>query len=207
MEEHTTFCPACGAPQIKVIAPGNAPTDPPNPPSQPDTPDFIQPPAIHVSGEPAGQIQWKKFWRVALPLALISGVAMGYSGLIGAALFLASLIIAVARYRRDHAGNLTASQGGKLGAVMGLLASVAFTGIFVIQVVMDFAGIRQQYLQNLQKLGGNPDPQVQKLVHWAGTNQGFVVLSVISMFITVVLVVVVSGVVGAVTASLSGKRR
>lgn len=209
MEEHTTFCPACGAPQIKVSLPAEAAANPPaSVPLPPGTPDFIQPPPFPVTLQPAGQIQWKRFWRIALPLIIISGVAVGLFGIFGIILFLVSLVIAISRYRREQNGTLTASQGGRLGAVMGLVSYLVVVIMVTVQVALRFADFRQQWLQNLQqRMGSNPDPQIQGFIHWAATDQGILVISLVSTIISAILVGVIAGLIGAVTASSGGSKR
>lgn len=209
IEEHTTFCPSCGAPQIKVTVPVSAPANQTAPqPLPPGPSDSIQPPSAPLSVVPAGRIRWKRFWRLALPLAVVSGTAVAAAGLFGIVLFLVSLIIAIAVYRREHPGPLTATQGAGLGAVMGLLASVVLAIFFTGYLSLHFSEQRQQTLQTLQqRMGGNTDPQTQALIHWAGTDHGFLVLSIGSMVVATLFTVLISAAIGALTASLSGTKR
>lgn len=208
IEEHTTFCPSCGAPQIKVAVRGDASgNEPATPPLPQGTPDSIQPPSVPVKPDSPSGIRWKRFWRFALPLAVASGVAIKLLGWLGVILFLVSLIIAINAYRSDQGGPLRASQGVWMGALTGLVSYAVVLTIDIVQALRDFGDFRQQWVQNVQqRLGSNPDPQVQQLAHWAVTNHGIIVLTLLSAVITAVFVVVFSGIVGALTASMSGKR-
>lgn len=208
IEEHTTFCPSCGAPQIKVAARGDASgNEPSTAPLPPGTPDSIQPPSVPVKPGSPSRIRWKRFWRFALPLAVVSGATIAAGGLFGIVLLLVSLVVAIAVYRREHPGLLTATQGAGLGAVMGLLASVVLAIFFAGYLSLHFSEQRQQTLQTLQqRLGGNTDPQTQALIHWAGTDRGFLVLSIGSMVLATLFTVLISAAIGALTASVSGSK-
>ena len=74
MEEQTAFCPACGAPQIRVRVP-EKPTEYQAIPDMELTPEQI----AAVSSAPASVvigsgIQWKSFIRTAAPLAAFIGL-------------------------------------------------------------------------------------------------------------------------------------
>lgn len=210
IEEHTTFCPSCGAPQIKVTVPVSAPANQTAPqPLPPGPSDSIQPPSAPLSVVPAGRIRWKKFWRLGVPLAMVSAVvASSPAGLLGILLFLVSLVVAIAVYRREHPTPLTTMQGATLGAVMGLVSWLFVLIFSTVKASLDWAKFRQDWLDNLhQRIGTNPDPQLQPFIHWASTNQGIVVIILLSAVITAVFIAVLTGIIGAITASASGKRR
>lgn len=209
VEEHTTFCPSCGAPQIKVAVRGDASgNEPATPPLPPGTPDSIPPPSVPVKPGLPSRIRWKRFWRLALPLAVVSGTAVAAAGLFGIVLLLVSLVVAIAVYRRDHPGPLTATQGAVLGAVMGLVSYLFVLIYATVEAGRHFSEFRQQWLDNLQqRVGTNPDPQIQQFIHWASSNQGILVLGLVSAVITAVFVGVMTGVIGAITAAASRQRR
>lgn len=139
---------------------------------------------------------------------MVSGTAVAAAGLFGIVLFLVSLIIAIAVYRREHPGPLTTTQGAVLGAVMGLVSYIFVLIYAAVEASRHFGEFRRQWLDNLQqRMGTNPDPQIQQFIHWASTNQGILVLSLVSAVITAVFIAVVTGIIGAITASASGKRR
>ena len=210
IEDHTTFCPSCGAPQIKVAMPGNASSNQPvTQPLPPSASDSIQPPSVPVKPGSPSRIRWKRFLRFALPLAVVSAVVVSSpAGLLGIVLFLVSLVVAIAVYRREHPTPLTTMQSATLGAVMGLVSWLFVLIFSTVKASLDWAKFRQDWLDNLhQRIGANPDPQLQPFIHWASTNQGIIVLSLVSAVITAVFVAVVTGVIGAITASASRQRR
>jgi hypothetical protein len=209
VEEQTTFCSRCGAPQIKVAAPEISLSDQASTVAlNPDAPDSVHPP-LAPPPLPGGQIQWRKFWRIAFPLAAISGfLSVGRFGPLGIALFIAGLIIAINRYSRDHGGPLAPSQGAKLGAAMGCVAAGMILILGVGWLMLHFAEVRQQMLQSLQQsMGNNPDPRVQQIFHWASTDQGIWVSSLVSMVFSAAFGVMVSGCIGALTAFFARNKR
>jgi Protein of unknown function (DUF4199) len=167
----------------------------------------MQPPAIPVGFAPPGQIQWRRFWRIALPLGVISGLGISLFGIFGVVLFLVSLVIAIRRYAREHEGPLTASQGARLGVRTAMVSYLVVLIFSAVRVAIDFSEFRQQWLQNLQqKTGGNPDPQIQRIAEWAAGNQGILVLSLISVLISAVLIAIFCGLIGAIVASSSREK-
>lgn len=210
IEEHTTFCPSCGAPQIKVVVRGDAPgNEPATPPLPPGTPDSIQAPSVPLKPTPVGRIRWKRFLRFGVPLAMVSAVVVSSpAGLLGIVMFLVSLVVAIAVYRREHPTPLTTMQGATLGAAMGLVSWLFVLIFSTVKASLDWARFRQDWLDNLhQRIGTNPDPQLQPFIHWASTNQGIIVVSLVSAVITAVFVGVMTGVIGAITAAASRQRR
>jgi hypothetical protein len=209
MEEHTTFCPSCGAPQIKVATPEDSLTNQPStPPLPPGTPDSVQPPALPLQLVPAGQIQWKKFRRMALLLSVISGAALVFLGPIGVLVLLADVVIAVSRYRRYHPGPLFASHGARLGAFAGFLSFIIALILSIPLVVRNSSEIHRQILVAIQqRTAGNPDPRAQQLGQWMATNQGMWTFIVFSMVLALILCLVLSSATGALTAAFSGNRQ
>jgi len=141
---------------------------------------------------------------MALPLSLIAGLGISLLPPIGLLFFVASTVYAVGRYGRDHQGPLKASQGAKMGAFNGLISYVVATAL---GMALNHADYRQQMMLTLQKqFHGNSDPQVQQMLHWIATNQGFVVFTLIALLFGLVVFLIVSSFIGAVTVSFSGNR-
>ena len=204
VEDQTTFCPSCGAPQIRVTVPAANANSPSTPPLPPGTPESVQPPAMPVSFGATGQIQWKAYRRLAVPLSLLAGIIIAFLPPIGLLIFFGSLTYCVNRYRREHHGPLSTAQGARLGAFNGLISFVVSA---TLRTALYHAELRQQMIQQLQqRYAGNPDPQIQQFVHWVGTTQGFAMFMVFFLLFLFFIFLVVSSFAGALTVTLSGNK-
>lgn len=208
VEEHTTFCPACGAPQIKVALPATSTQVPVALPMSAESPDSIQAPALPLQPPPEARIQWKKFWRIGSLLALISGVALFFLGPLGILVFLLGVAIAVIRYRREHPGPLLVSHGALLGALMGLLNFVVAFIFTAIAVMNDPSDARRQMLAAIQqKTAGSPDPRVQQVTQFLSTEQGFIAFLIFAAVFMLVFCLALASATGALTAVFSRDRK
>ncbi|HEY6970648.1 MAG TPA: hypothetical protein VJA94_15675 [Candidatus Angelobacter sp.] len=123
---------------------------------------------------------------------------------IGSLLFLAAIVYCVSRYRREQPGPFSPLQGAKLGAFNGL---VAFAVLTVLILSLGRDEFRRQMVDVLQKrYAGNPDPQLQQFLHWAATNQGFLVFTILMLLFLLALLLVISSFAGALTVTLSGNK-
>jgi hypothetical protein len=206
IEEGTTFCPSCSAPQIRVTVP-SATDQPLTPPLPPGTPDSIQPPAIPVRFGPVERIQWRKFWRIALPLALINAASFVW-GIAGVLVFTLGVVVAVSLYRRRHQGRLLASQGARLGAIAGLLTFAVIFILGISLVLHDPAEAHRQLLLAVQqKAASSPDPHMPQLIQFFATDQGFKAFLVFAALFTLAFCLVLGSAAGALTAVFSGNQR
>ena len=204
VEQQTTFCPSCGAPQIRVTVPAATANSPSTPPLPPGTPESVQPPAMPVSFGAPGQIQWRAYRRLAVPLSLLAGIIIAFVPPIGLLIFFGALTYCVNRYRREHPGPLSNAQGARFGAFNGL---VSFVVGAALRTAMFHAEIRQQIIQQLQqRYAGNPDPQMQQLVQLLGTTQGFTIFMVLFLLFLFFIFLIVSSFAGALTVTLSGHK-
>jgi len=138
--------------------------------------------------------------RLALPLAAVTGAGIGVIPPIGLVLFFAALIYCVNRYGRVHPGTLSPAQGARLGTFNGLISYVVAV---ILQVAVNHGEYRQQMMAGLQRrFAGNPDPQVQQVLHWASTDHGFLVLLIWGMVLLLVIFLVLSSFAGAMTITL-----
>ena len=205
LEDQTTFCPECRAPQIRVAPPAAPSNEPSSPPLPPGTPDSVQPPSIPVP-LPQNRIRWKEYMRLALPLSVVTGAGIGVIPPIGLVIFFAALIYCVNRYGRVHPGILRAGQGARLGTFSGLIS-------YVVAVILRLAAFshgeyRQQMMADLQRrLAANHDPRVQQFLQWASTDHGFTVLLIWTMFFLLVIFLVLSSFAGAMTITLLRRER
>lgn len=206
VEEHTTFCPACGAPQIKVALPATA--NLPSPPAMPPgTPDSLSPPALPAQVIPASPIEQKKFWRIAVPFSLISGAALAFLGPFGIPIFLFAVVLAVSRYRRNYPGPLPASRGARLGAFTGLLTFIVAAGLGAIEALRNTSEIRNQFLQVIQQKAADPNLRTQQAAQFLATDQGFMFFLIFLGVFLLVFCLMLSSAVGALTVVFSGNKR
>jgi hypothetical protein len=203
VEEQTTFCPSCNAPQIRVSVPASsAANQPVTGPLPPGTPESIEPPALPLHPAHPTPINWKKFFRVALPFSLVAGISIIVYAPLGLLVFIACVMVAVGRYRRDHSGPLTATQGAKLGAVTGVLGFVLPVLVIIIIMFRQSAGYRQQLALMLQqRLGPNPDPQTLHIAQWFSSPLGFVFEVIFTILFLLAIVAIISSLAGAVSAA------
>lgn len=207
VEEGTAFCPACGAPQIRVNA-ENAPATSPVPPG---TPANLQPPAT-----PVPLAQPRMDWGAAFKTALLTGVvaaalSAGLANvpllgvtcciwLIGGAAFTVKL------YQRSRPGIVTTGMGVRLGAVMGL---VTFAFWFVFRFIAEAArgNFTARVSEQLQRsAAANPDPQAQQMIQKLATPEGIAIFVTLAVVITLVSFVIFGIIGGAIGASLWGRR-
>lgn len=152
-------------------------------------------------------IEWRKYRRVALPLSLLAGLGIAFYFPLGLLFFVVAIVYAVGRYAREHQGPLRASHGAKMGAVSGFISFVVIAAVGVLQVAYNFDEYRKQTLVPLQqRLAGNPDPRVQQFIHWASTDHGFIMMLILSMCFLLVVFLIVSSFIGAVSVSFAGNR-
>jgi len=208
LEARTAFCPACGAPQIRVAAPEAVPAQEPDLAADPTPPQFSpEDAAFSTSPSAARDIKWKAFLRIALPLAFLSGTVCAFFPPLGLALLPGSVILGIARYRREYEARVTPSQGGWLGACTGLL-SFAFFLIFAgITMALNRAEVRDLLVKTMQEqMSRNPDPNFQQMANWAVTPMGLAFALVVAAIMFLALFVALATVAGTLTAAISGNR-
>ena len=200
VEEQTAFCASCGAPQIRVNAAQEVPltSDAPVTPSlQPGTPASIEPPALPVHFD--GRI------IVPRPFGLASGLLLGFIPLIGLLCLAGSIIYCIRRYRRDHPAPFNRSDGARLGMLTALLSFLPFIPLYSLRISADPQPIREAMLRPLQQRAAQ-DPQYQDMLRWASSPDGFVTLLIMSTIIFLIVLLVISAAVGAITASIDSNR-
>jgi hypothetical protein len=188
VDEKAVFCPACGAAQIRVTTPATVPSVEPGQQSRQAIAGRHEVPTTQAG------IQWRVFFRVASPLAALTGFI--------ACLFLPAILVvlplsfrrAVRHYGPFHPGQLTSGQGASLGAFMALLSFFAYL-IFMLPTILLS---RDVLLGRIREMAGqNPDPQAQQMILWFTTNAGFAVLTCSVLAIFLILFVVVGLISGA----------
>jgi ABC-type multidrug transport system fused ATPase/permease subunit len=177
-------------------------------PLPPGTPASIEPPALPLHFAHPAPIEWKKFLRSALPLCLLAGISIIVYAPLGLLVFIACVMVAVSRYRRNYSGALTATQGAKLGAVAGVLSFVLPLIVVIIVMVRQSAEYRQQVaVMFQQRLGPTPDPQAVQVAQWFSSPQGFVFGAAFTILFLLAIAAIISSLAGAVSAAGFARRR
>ncbi len=160
-----------------------------------------------LDASPRGQ--WKNFSRIALPLAAVAGFFTASGSALGWLVLLpGSVVLAIYIYRRRQPGALTSWQGAKMGVCTGIFSTAFFAVFFVVKVVLDPAAFRQALDTNMhQAVARNPDPQVLQMAQslLSGT-AGMVIFTAVFIVVTLVLLLIIGGVSGALTAAFSRKK-
>lgn len=205
MEEQTAFCPACGAPQIRVRAP-EPPTEYQAIPDIDLTPEQIAavappPPPGFVIGS---GIDWKSFIRTAAPLAALTGlitIAIWPLGFF--ILFPALLVLAIRTYGRRRPIPVQGSQGARMGALMGFLSFIFFSVFFLLFVLSNLTTYREFIVSKVQEAAArNPDPQAQQIVQWLTTTDGVVAMTIMFLVMALILFLVIGTGSGALAVTM-----
>jgi len=204
LESRAAFCPSCGVPQIRVVAPEPVSVleqDAAVPRLSPEDTDFSASPSS------ARGINWKAFLRIALPLAFLAGTVTVFFAPLGLALLPGGVILGIARYRRDYETPVTTSQGGWLGACTGLL-SFSFFMIFAgINMILNRAELRASLLKTVQEqMSRNPDPGFQQIMNWMATPAGIFLMIALTVIVLLTLFVALATVAGTLTAAITANR-
>jgi len=198
------FCPACGAPQIRVASRESKPVET-------DESTGIPPPPQQAAVLPTqggfletNQIQWMPFLRLALALAPVVGFAVISILPLGCLLLVGAVVWAIRRYRLRWPGELQRAQAAKLGALLGLLSFGFSTIFFGIGVGLDPAGYRQTMEKGLHDfLARSPNPDAQRAVQaLLSVPNGLILLTIMALGFLLVIVLII----GATTGALSVNR-
>jgi len=178
------------APDIRGAKPALNPGEHENPETQP--PSYgAPPPPLDLPK----RIQWNVLFRLASPLAVVSGVVSALLPPAGLLLVLPlSLKRIIARYKPFHAGVLRMGQGALAGAFTALLSFVAFLVFFlpILSLRRDdiVAWLRDRAAQY-------PDPQQKQITLWFTTNEGLITYLAFSVVFLLIIFLIVGAVSGA----------
>jgi hypothetical protein len=206
IEGQLAFCPACGAPQIRVSRAIE--------PSQQETTasdSGVPAPPLPVSALPAelsvtAAIDWKYFLRTAIPLAALTDVLTITLHPLALFVFLpANLVWAISRYRRHHPVAIGSGQGARMGAMMGLLSFTFFLAFFLVSLSFQRTQYRDIMITQIHQISAqNPDPQAQQMLQWFATPEGLITFTAIAL-VTVLLVCLAVGTGSGAVAIALGK--
>src|SRR3954467_3157234 len=164
LDEGTAFCPACGAPQIRVNPVGV--NDPATPPLPPGTPGNITPAGTPVALVPI-PIDWSVGFKAAALMGLLAGLptSVRYLSVLCCLWIVGGGALAVMLYQKWKPGaTVTSGMGARLGAVAGLFA-FAFWFLFnaAAQAAKGMGEFRTELIRQLHEAAlKNPDPNAQR---------------------------------------------
>ena len=205
VEEGITFCPHCGAPQIRVVMPEPVPNlaIAGDPSGTAVLPAAATPPVLAVP------LRWSSALRPCAIAALIAAVVMVLKLVIPLIAALGAGFLAVALYaRRNSDVVLSAGAGARLGALCGVLCfgMTAVLGIFEIAILNKGAEVRRSMLDAIQQAAARyPDPQFQAGIDFMRSPAGLVFM-MICMLIFGFLLFLVLGTAGGASAWLRRAR-
>jgi len=209
VDDGSPFCPACEAPQITFASRS----------SEPEVvrlhPETV-PPSSLATAAPEGALYHptRRSDRVRLLRAAI------YAGAIAALLSTIPWGIPIAiplagilsvRFFRKAAFDLNVPPelGFRLGALSGLVMFGMLVLVSTISIVAQGATVefRDQVLEMMRHYqAANPDPQTQQIYQYFQTPQGFVAMILLFLLLSCIIIVVLSGLAGLVSAALSQRR-
>jgi hypothetical protein len=204
IEGQLAFCPACGAPQIRVSRPVET--------SQQETiaadsafsalpsPDSALPSKLSTR---VG-IDWRYFLRTAIPLAALTDVLTTTLHPLALFVFLpASLVWAISRYRRHRPVAIGSGQGAFMGAMMGLLSFAFFLAFFLIKISFQLTQYRDIMITQIHQLSAqNPDPEAQQMLQWFATPEGLITFTAIALVTILLICLAVGSGSGALVGAL-----
>ncbi len=222
MEDGVPFCPNCGAPQIRVAI-ARPETDAPPVPSASDDEQAAEavPAATSIPVfNPADAAYANKYERrVVIFSALAAGFAAGVGTLVPFVPFISLCMvaaggIAITLYkRRMPYVSVPARRGFRIGALAGffgflLNASMSVFGMFSNENRVALRDTMQERLK--EALAVNSDPSQQQMVKHLGdvisTPHGLAAVFALSLCLFGMLFILLSGIGGAIGASLFGKK-
>jgi hypothetical protein len=209
IEGQIAFCPACGAPQIRVSRPEHPLEVPEKQPE--DLPSVLPKRPFPASGgvAPSTGIAWRDFIHAAVPLAAVTGILTVPLAPLGLFVLLpANLIWAIARYRHNRPLTIRAGQGARMGALMGVLSFGFFLACFLATITLWRTQYREMMVARINEIAAqNPDPQAQQMTQWLATPHGLIVFTAMGLG-TILLVFLVIGMgSGALAIALSKARK
>ena len=206
IEGQATFCPGCGAPQIRV----SARTQPLENAESPAADFQLQQapfPAAEGLSFTAG-IAWRDFIRAAAPLAALTGMLTFALAPLGLFVLLpASLVWAISRYLRRRPTALRSGQGARMGAMMGALSFVFFLVPFFAALSLFWADFRNLMIGKIHEIAAqNPDPQSQQMAQWLATPDGLIAFTAIILGSTLLAFLIIGMGSGALAVALGRAR-
>jgi len=198
VEDGTTFCPHCGAAQIRVASED-----------------------VRQSGEPAEVLAQSRpvasagiQWSQALPAAALAGlIAAGLMFILvksGVLWMISAGILAVLLYRRRNpGGTLSPGMGARLGAVSGVLGFGIFALFTAVEILVFHSGgqLRAALLEAIEQSALRAsDPQAQQYVTYFKSPPGLALFMALMLVVMFFIFLILASLGGSLAASLLRRR-
>jgi hypothetical protein len=156
----------------------------------------------------ANQVQWKKFYRIAVPFAVANGLVTLFLGPVGWLITVpGSVLWCIILYRRRFPGELSAGRGARMGCAVGFLSFTAFAVLFVVVYCLTGQLRPMATLALQQAASRNSDPAFQQMVQFFNQNPaGMTVFVVMILAFALLLFLTFASAAGALTAAVSGNK-
>jgi len=198
VEDGTTFCPHCGAAQIRVASE--------------DVRQSGEPAEVLAQSGPVASagIQWSQ----ALPAAALAGlIAAGLMFILvktGVLWMIAAGILAVLLYRRRNpGGTLSPGMGARLGAVSGVLGFGIFALFTAVEILVFHSGgqLRAALLEAIEQSALRAsDPQAQQYVTYFKSPPGLALFMALMLVVMFFIFLILASLGGSLAASLLRRR-
>lgn len=193
IEEGTSFCPQCNAPQIRVAF-GDARSETGVDPSV----------TVIPQGKPGIQ------WAQALPAASLAGTIAALLMFIPLGAFglgmTAGGILAVLFYkRRNRLSEVTPGMGAKIGAASGVMGFGLFAVFTAVEVLVFHSGgqLRAQLLEAIQQSAArSTEPQAQQAVEYLKSPAGLALMMGLGLVMVFIIFLLLSSLGGALAAAM-----
>ncbi len=213
VESDTSFCPHCGAPQLRFEVPSDG---------EGTTETLAQnDPGALLEGD-RRSVDWRKAFGAALSIALpvglltaIPGVSLGFFlWVVGGAM----LVIALYRRRRPGA-LLDARSGFRIGALTGLLAAYISAAIVAaLQLVERYqfhlgTAMDREYIDRMEQstamvqTGADTEAQMRAYLHFLLTPDGRATMSLAGAALTSLVMILLAGIGGLLGVRMYNRRR
>jgi len=209
VEEGRTFCPHCAAPQIRVVV------------AEPVPVPFAEGVGItNTTGLPASEtvpvlavpVSWSQALKPCALAALVATVLM-FLRLTPAVAMFSTGFLAVVFYRQGRPNiRMRPASGARLGAFAGLLCfGIMVLLLSLVATIPEMRGKVHDQIVGLvdqQAAASNPgDAQVQKVLDWIRTPEGFAFMLLFVGIVSLVIYVLLGALGGALGGAIFGRRK
>ncbi len=209
VDEGRTFCPHCAAPQIRVVMAEPAPVPAAESVAAMDTAELPASETLPVLAVP---VTWSQTLKPCALAALVATVLMFLRLNPGVAMF-STGFLSVVFYRQGRPNiRMKPTMGARLGAYSGLLCfGIMALMLSVVATIPDLRGKMHDQIVGLvdqqAAVSNAGDPQVQKVLAWIRTPEGFAFMLLFVGIASLVIYVLLGALGGALGGTIFGRRK